>query len=124
MKIAVASSGRWIESEVDPHAGRAACFIVYDTEDESHEVVENWRNERLPHWAGSSAMQALVDAGADAFVVRKIGPNAFRVVSEAAIDVYVAAEGRIVEAIRSLREGKLEKLDAPNCQGHPHLHGQ
>ena len=41
MKIAITSRDSEISSEVDPRFGRAACFLIYDLEDDSFEFIEN-----------------------------------------------------------------------------------
>ena len=122
MKIAVAAFGRWLESEVDQHTGRALSFVLYDTEEESFQVFENWRSSQCIHWAGSSAANDLVKAGADAVIVRNIGPCAFRVFQEARIPVYLVEDTTVVQAIRQMREGALKTADEPNCDGHIHKH--
>ena len=44
MRIAVSSQGTELTSKVDPRFGRAQCFLVFDTSDESIEVVKNDQN--------------------------------------------------------------------------------
>ncbi|HNY79853.1 MAG: NifB/NifX family molybdenum-iron cluster-binding protein [Sedimentisphaerales bacterium] len=41
MKIAVTSTGKTMDAQVDPRFGRAACFVVVDTDDMEFEAVEN-----------------------------------------------------------------------------------
>ena len=41
MKIAITSRGETLNSEVDPRFGRAACFIIIDTETMDFSVIEN-----------------------------------------------------------------------------------
>jgi predicted Fe-Mo cluster-binding NifX family protein len=122
MKIAVASSGKWLDCAVDEHTGRAAFFIVYDTDQETFEAVENWDSRECIHWAGPRTAEALARVDADALVVRRIGPSAFRKLTDAGIDVYFVDAVTAVDAIRRFREGTLPRAEAPNCPGHGH-HG-
>jgi predicted Fe-Mo cluster-binding NifX family protein len=120
MRIAVASSGEWLDSVVDYHTGRAAFFILYDTDQESCEAIDNWRCIKILHWAGSRAVKLLVEARTQAVIVRHIGPCAFRRLSDANISVFLADEDTVVRAIRRFREGELAVAEEPNCHGHSH----
>ena len=122
MKIAIASTGHSINSEVDLHTGRARCFVIYDTGKEDFEVYDNWRERECHHWAGSRTADILSELCVDAIILRNIGPCAFRRLSETRIGLYQAPMGsRVVEAIRGLREHKLPIVETPNCTGHNHL---
>jgi len=120
MKIAVASSGKWLDSIVDFHTGRAAFFVVYDTKQENYEAIDNWLSIKCLHWAGSRAVNLLVEAGAQAVIVRHIGPRAFRRLLEAKITVFYVDEDTVVNSIRAFREGELSAAKKPNCNGHAH----
>jgi len=122
MKLAVTSFGSSLDSPVDLHTGRAASLILYDTEEESHDVIYNWHHTQLLHWAGSNTTRTLIEARVDAVIVRQIGPCAFRALSDAGIQVWVVEEETtVVRAIRRFREGKLSLAEGPNCKGHDHL---
>jgi predicted Fe-Mo cluster-binding NifX family protein len=121
VRIAVAASGRWLDSIVDYHTGRACCFILYDTDLESHEVFDNRRCSGYRHWAGSHAANVLIESGANVVIVRNIGPVTFRSLANADIDVLIVEEVPVVRAIRLFRDGRLSKAKGPNCQGHSHL---
>ncbi len=120
MKIAVASSGKWLDCAVDEHTGRAAFFVIYDTDQESYRAVENWDSQECIHWAGPRTADVLSQTEIDAIIVRYIGPSAFRKLSNAGIGVFYADEISAVEAIRRFREGKLRRATEPNCPGHGH----
>ena len=122
MKVAIASTGKWLDSMVDRHTGRAACFVFYDTDLESHEAIHNLRCNKCRHWAGSQTSDILVNYGVDAVIVSKIGPCAFRKLSSAQIPVFLVDEIPVVSAIRRLRDGELTRVEEPNCKGHSHLH--
>ena len=121
MKIAVASSGRWLESKVDAHTGRASCFIVYDTNLESYEIIDNWQCHECHHWKGVKSTNMLTEADVDVVIVQKIGPNAFRKLANAQIRVFFIEEDTVVRAIRRFREGTLSEATEANCDGHSHL---
>lgn len=121
MKIAVASSGRWLESDVDYHTGRAACFVLYDTQTETFEVLDNWKCMECVHWAGVNSANRIVAMDADVVIVRHIGPNTFRAFLTANVHVFYTKEMSVVQAIRQFREGKLPPAIEFNCAGHGHL---
>jgi predicted Fe-Mo cluster-binding NifX family protein len=120
MKVAIASSGNGLESTVDSHTGRAACFIVYDTEQECFEVIDNLEACHCLHWTGTKTATILNNIGVGAIVTRRIGPSAYRQLTRLGIEIFFADESRVVDALRRFREGALERVTAPNCKGHEH----
>jgi predicted Fe-Mo cluster-binding NifX family protein len=118
MKIAVTSTGKDIQSAVDPRFGRCAAFVVYDTETEQAEAVDNSQNLNAPQGAGIQAGQTVSDLGAQAVVTGHCGPKAFRVLKAAGIDVVVGAEGTVKEAIDRYLAGDLQTADSPDVEGH------
>lgn len=61
MKIAISSSGKPLDSAVDPRFGRAEYFIIVDPETMAFEVVENSQNFNLPQGAGIQAGKTIAD---------------------------------------------------------------
>ena len=61
MKIAVSSTSKDMESQLDPRFGRASYFIIMDLETMAFEVVENSQNLNLPQGAGIQAAKTIVD---------------------------------------------------------------
>lgn len=57
MKVAITSSGKELTSLPDKRFGRCNCFVIYDTESDSVEVVDNPSRD-YNEGAGPAAMQA------------------------------------------------------------------
>ena len=62
MKIAVSAQGPDLNSPVDPRFGRAAYFIIYDTDSRGFDVLRNVENAGASQGAGIQAAQANVAA--------------------------------------------------------------
>ena len=117
MKIAVTSSGQTLDSQVDPRFGRAAYFIVVDTERMEFNSVNN-QNVAAAGGAGISSAKTVIDAGAEAVLTGNCGPNAQRTLSAAGVKLYTAVSGTVSEAIELYKSGKLAEAAGPNVQAH------
>ncbi len=118
MKIAVSAQGEDLSSLLDPRFGRAKWFILYDTDAERHEVLENVQIAGLPQGAGIQAAQQMIDRNADVVVTGNCGPNAFRTLTAAGLSVIVGASGTVKRAIEQVERGELSPSQGPNVQGH------
>ena len=117
MKIAITSTGKTLDSQVDPRFGRAACFVIIDTETMDFSVIEN-SNVAAAGGAGISSAKAVIDTGAEAVLTGNCGPNAERTLSAGEIKVYTGVSGTVSEAIEFFKTGKLNEADGPNVQSH------
>ena len=115
MKIAVTSTGKTLDSEVDPRFGRAACFIIVDTETMDFNVIEN-ENVAAAGGAGISSAKVVIDAGAEAVLTGNCGPNAERTLTAAGVKLYTGATGTVAEAIEPFKSGKLTQATGPNVE--------
>jgi len=115
MKIAVTSTGKTLDSEVDPRFGRAACFIIVDTETMDFNVIEN-ENVAAAGGAGISSAKVVIDAGAEAVLTGNCGPNAERTLTAAGVKLYTGATGTVAEAIELFKSGKLTQATGPNVE--------
>lgn len=118
MKVAVTASSGSLSSPVDPRFGRAAFFVVYETEDGSFEAVDNGHGQAAAQGAGVQAAQALSSRGVSALLTGHCGPNAFHVLNAAGITVYSNMSGTVSEAIERFRSGKLEPAGGADVGGH------
>jgi predicted DNA-binding protein (UPF0251 family)/predicted Fe-Mo cluster-binding NifX family protein len=118
MKIAITSADGTMEGIIDERFGRCRKIIVYDNEAKSHEVIDNMQNMNSPQGAGIQSAQNVVNSGAGAVVSGHLGPNAFRVLQTAGVDVYTASSMTVTQAIQAYEQGKLAKLTGPDVSGH------
>ena len=118
MKVVVTTQGDTLEAQVDPRLGRAAKFILYDTESKEFSVVDNSAGVSASHGAGVTAGQTIADAGAEAVITGNCGPRAFQVLTSAGIKVYIGASGTVAEALKQFEAGQLQEAGGPNVQQH------
>ncbi len=101
MKIALTSTGKTLNSQVDPRFGRAASFIIFDVETGEINVVNNTQNANLPQGAGIQAAQNVSRCGVDYVITGHCGPKAFRTLQSAGIKILVGASGTVGEMIEN-----------------------
>jgi predicted Fe-Mo cluster-binding NifX family protein len=118
MKIAVTSTGKDLNADIDPRFGRAAYFIVVDPETMAYEVVDNAQNLDSTQGAGIQAGKTIVQNHADALITGFCGPKAFHVLNHAGVKIITNVKGRIVDAITQYKNGELELCQEPNVEGH------
>ena len=117
MKIAVSSEGPGLDSMVDPRFGRAAGFVLVDTDSMAAEYLDNGASQILAQGAGIETAERLAGAGIRAVLSGYVGPKAFAALQAADIAVYQDLDGRSVrEAVRCYRDGGVTAADAPNKQ--------
>ncbi len=117
MKIAITSTGKTLDSQVDPRFGRAACFIIIDTETTDFSVIEN-ESAAASGGAGISSAKAVIDAGAQAVLTGNCGPNAERTLTAAGVKLYTGVTGTVAEAIEHFKNGRLTMASGPNVEPH------
>ena len=114
MKLAITSRGETPDAEVDPRFGRGKYFIIYDTDTDGFEVMDNADQEGADQGAGVQAAQNVASSGAKALLTGHCGPKAFEVLSAAGIEVYSGIEGTVRDAVEAWRKGSLERLEGPD----------
>jgi predicted Fe-Mo cluster-binding NifX family protein len=122
MKIAITSTGKTLESEVDPQFGRAAYFLMVDTETMEFEPIENI-NAAAGSGAGINSAKTIIDAGAQAVLTGNCGPNAHRTLAAAGVKLYTGLQGTITEAVEQLKAGTLKEASSANVEPHSGMNG-
>jgi len=117
MKIAITSTGKTLDSQVDPRFGRAAYFLIVDTDTGEFTARENDAAD-AGGGAGISAAKTVADAGAKAVLTGNCGPNAERTLSAAGIKLYTGVSGTGAGALELFRSGKLSQAIGPNVSSH------
>jgi predicted Fe-Mo cluster-binding NifX family protein len=106
MKIAISSTGKDLNSQVDPHFGRCTFFIIVETDDMSFEAFDN-ENMALGGGAGIQAAGFLSSKGVSAVLTGNCGPNAMKTFSAAGVQVFTGMTGTVAEAIAKYKTGDL-----------------
>jgi len=117
MKIAVSSDSATLKSNVDPRFGRCPYYIIYDTESDDFKSVEN-KSGQAAGGAGIQAAQMISDMNIKSVITGNIGPNAFRVLSAASIEVYSGATGSVKDAVEKFKKGEYKQTAGPDVGSH------
>jgi len=118
VKVAFTTSGNTLDAPMDPRFGRAEGFIVYDTDSEKFEAVDNRQVLNSAHGAGIQATEAIVRKGADCIVTGHCGPNAFRALTAANIRIYTTQAATVSEALEAYLAGALSTMKSADVEGH------
>lgn len=117
MKLCISASGKDLGAAVDPRFGRAAGYILVDSESGAFEYLEN-PAAMAGGGAGTRAAQMVIDRGAKAVLTGNIGPNAFAVLKAAGTGMYTGVSGTVQEAVDAFKGGALQAVDAPTAPAH------
>jgi predicted DNA-binding protein (UPF0251 family)/predicted Fe-Mo cluster-binding NifX family protein len=118
MKVAITSVDGTLDGIVDERFGRSKKLIIYGGETKNYEVIDNEKNMNSPQGAGIQSAQNVVNSGAGAVISGHLGPNAFRVLQTAGVDVYTTSSMTVTQAIQAYEQGKLAKMTGPDVSGH------
>lgn len=111
MKIAVSSTGKNLDSQVDEIFGRCPYFLIVEIENKkikSVETIENI-NRNQAGGAGILVAQMVVEKGVKAVVSGNVGPRACDVLKQFRVDIF-NGRGLIKENLEKFIKGNLEKL--------------
>ena len=78
MKIAIPMEEKSMSSSICVTFGRAPYFLIFDTDTEKETYIEN-PAAAAQGGAGIKAAQAVIDAGAEAVILPRLGQNAAEV---------------------------------------------
>lgn len=117
MIVAVSSTGTSLESNVDSRFGRCPFFIIYNTDDDSFEHVENQSRQAMGG-AGIQTGQMIANREVKAVITGNVGPNAFKVLEAAGMEIYSGISGKVSDAIQKLKDGQLQETSGPDVGSH------
>lgn len=114
-KIAITSEGPTLEHLVDPRFGRAAGFVIVDTDTMDTQYLDNGQSQVMAQGAGIQATEVIARAGVNCLLTGYVGPKAFQALSAAGIKIVQNLEGLTVgEAVGRFKSGEIELAEAPN----------
>lgn len=118
MKIAVTSTGKDLDSPMDPRFGRAAYIVIVDVDTLDFEVLDNAENLNALKGAGIQAATMISEKKADVLLTGFCGPNAFKTLEAAHVKVAGDVSGTVREAVAAFVDGNVNLVSEPNAQGH------
>ncbi len=118
MKLAITSTGKGLDADLDPRFGRAAYFIVIDPDTLIFEAVENRQNLNLAQGAGIQAGKTIADQKVDVLITGHCGPKAFKVLQTAGVKIMTGAHGRVKDAIEQFKVGALQPAAEADVEDH------
>jgi predicted Fe-Mo cluster-binding NifX family protein len=108
MKIAISSTGNYLQAPIDPRFGRCPYFIFVEPETMKFEAFEN-EGGQAAGGAGIQAAQFVVQKGASAVLTGDVGPNAASVLSKAGVKIYLVPGGTAKEVTELFKTGSLRE---------------
>jgi len=117
MKIAISSSGKDLDSQIDPRFGRCQYFIFVDPETMEFEASGN-EGLMASGGAGVQAAQLIVQKGARALITGNLGPNAASALSASGIKVHLVSGGTVREVTEAFNAGKLQEASGATVPPH------
>jgi predicted Fe-Mo cluster-binding NifX family protein len=118
MKICITSTGKDLDSQIDPRFGRCPYFLFIHTEETIN--VESIPNESAlaTGGAGIQAAQRVAQENAKCVITGNIGPNAFQTLKAADIDVITGVSGLVKDVIQHFKSGHFQKTQEPTVKTH------
>ncbi|MGD8565783.1 MAG: NifB/NifX family molybdenum-iron cluster-binding protein [Candidatus Bathyarchaeota archaeon] len=117
MKICVTASKDSLDAQVDPRFGRAAYFLIVDSDTMTFDSVPNTAAGAMSG-AGIQAAQTMTNKGVEVLITGNVGPNAFQALASTGIKIVVGADGTVREAIDKYKKGELKEAQSPTVRGH------
>ena len=118
-KIAISCEAPSLDAMVDPRFGRAAGFIIVDSETLAFEYLDNGQSQILAQGAGIQAAEIVARSGAKVLLTGYVGPKAFEALNAAGIAIGQDLDQMTVRAaIEQYEHGDLKMASEPNRRGH------
>jgi len=113
MKIVLTSKGTELASMIDPRFGRTEYILIYDTEKESLENIDNRSIADEAHGAGPKTAKMIYDLKPNVLITGNgPGNNAVSVLNEINLEIYTGAENlTIKDALEAFKNGTLNKFN-------------
>jgi predicted Fe-Mo cluster-binding NifX family protein len=115
MKICVTSQAENLNSEIDSRFGRATYFLIVKTDNLEYESIQN-PYIQAGGGAGIQAAQLVANKQVKAVITGNVGPNSFRVLKEAGINVITGVSGSVKAAVERYNKGELKGSEKPTVE--------
>ncbi len=119
MKIAMPVDENNIESSICISFGRTPYFLIYDTDSNASNFINN-SAASSQGGAGIKAAQLIADKKSDILITPRCGENAADVLKAANVKIYKSMNNSIKDNIENMKLGKLSLLDEVHAGFHNH----
>ena len=117
MKICITAQGNDLEAQVDPRFGRCQYFVIADTETGETDIVGNSNKDGMGG-VGVQSGQLMAEKEVKAVLTGNVGPNAYKTLDAAGIEVVTGVSGTVKEAIEKYKSGDLKATQGPSVDSH------
>ncbi|MCK5321254.1 NifB/NifX family molybdenum-iron cluster-binding protein [Candidatus Pacearchaeota archaeon] len=120
MRIAISSTGKDLESEIDAKFGRCNYFLIVEIEDKkvkSVKAIENTAKAQMGG-AGITAGEIVANEKVEAVITTNLGPRAFSIFNQFGIKIY-QGQGKIKDLVQGFIDSKLTEMT--NATGPQHM---
>jgi len=117
LKIAISATGPSLDAEVDPRFGRCQYFLIVDPDTMEFEAIDN-TNKMASGGAGIASAQAVAGKGVQVVLTGDCGPNAYRTLEAAGIQVVTGVSGNIRKVIEQYKSGEFKTTSKPSVGSH------
>lgn len=112
MRIVIPAEGTDLNAATSAVFGRCSNFIFVDPETFDFEILEN-PAVGAPGGAGVQAAQTVLQKQVTAVIAPSLGPNAYRVIQAAGVEIYYLKQGTVKENVQAYKSGELQALESP-----------
>jgi predicted Fe-Mo cluster-binding NifX family protein len=117
MKIAISSTGKDLDAQVDPRFGRCQYFIIVEPKSLEYKVFEN-PNIDAAGGAGIQSGRMMADNGVKAVLTGNVGPNAFQTLNAAKVEIITGVSGTVREAVQRYNNGEFQSTKEATVADH------
>ncbi|WP_320007861.1 NifB/NifX family molybdenum-iron cluster-binding protein [Maridesulfovibrio sp.] len=101
MLIAVSANSSNVDSSFEPRFGRAAGFMIFDSETGESRFIDNSENAGVAGGAGVQTAQFLADQGVQAIISGTFGPKAEQALLAGHIEMVTVESGTVRELVEN-----------------------
>lgn len=120
MKIAVSSTGKDLESDIDVRFGRCPYFLIIDIQENKIKEVKAIENTAAAQagGAGITSAQLVAEQDVKAVIAVNLGPRAFDIFGQLDIKIYQAEEKKIKDIVDDFIKGNIKEISTPTGPQH------